>query len=840
MRDALQFRILISIRDGQMQGLDETDREAIQSIVASNKQLFTTINSQTEKIMERQDADSSLASTRHNEVLHAITKQKIRKYSVKDVARTISESLNFTRKDDRYDDIVAAHNETFNWALDGRTNDSISWPSLADWLRQDGGVYWISGKAGSGKSTLMKYLYQDPRVMEALNVWAGDDPLIVVDYYFWNSGAEIQRSQEGLFRSLLWQVLDQNISLASTLFPELFVPHSEWDGFPTFHQLRRAFGRLTSQSLTSTKIAIVIDGLDEFDARRVTMTELGDMLINATKGGNIKALLSSRPLTPFTDCFKDHPQLELHQLTHDDITRYVYDCLSVHPQMVHLTATYKDETKALVEEIVSSASGVFLWVKLVVRSLLEGLQNGDQIEDLQLRLRDLPQDIEALFTRMLSDVPTSYKSQAACIFDILRCNNQGQKRTQISLRKTERPLTAIALSYAEAKIEEVLGAKISPLSNEELEQRENTTERRLRSRCAGLLELRTRGKYERQEASMVESRDRKEVVYLHRTVADFLHKKEVWDEITSHAKILRFCGSLAVLQSLVMEVKKVKLAHNILWDLFYNTMIFAQLAKADTRTSCRQLLDELDRTMKTHIPDFRRSWKARGDQNTTWCQLYTEDYQRPTPWYENFMSLSIRFGLILYVQDSIRERGRDCLVKHGRPLLDYACAPEPTSRNWPTYNDPKLVQILLENGADPNAKFDGSSAWQNCLYSETINPVKWISILKLLLLHGADADACIRGRHDRQTALNVMQRCFDELLAGDTQATEQALERFNTHETQQNFGAASAETLAQLKLDIIELKGLLTKRGTGDQDRGAGNRPGITLFIKRLFRRGNK
>jgi hypothetical protein len=289
-----------------------------------------------------------------------------------------------------------------------------------------------------------------------------------------------------------------------------------------------------------------------------------------------------------------------------------------------------------------------------------------------------------------------------------------------------------------------------------------------------------------------------------------------------------------------MEVKKVKLAHNILWDLFYNTMIFAQLAKADTRTSCRQLLDELNRTMKTHIPDFRRSWKARGDQNTTWCQLYTEDYQRPTPWYENFMSLSIRFGLILYIQDSIRERGRGCLVKHGRPLLDYACAPEPTSRNWPTYNDPKLVQILLENGADPNAKFDGSSAWQNCLYSETINPVKWISILKLLLLHGADADACIRGRHDRQTALNVMQRCFDELLAGDAQATEQVLERFNTHETQQNFGAASAETLAQLKLDIIELKGLLTKRGTGDQDRGAGNRPGITLFIKRLFRRGNK
>jgi hypothetical protein len=250
--------------------------------------------------------------------------------------------------------------------------------------------------------------------MEALNLWAGDDRLIVADFYFWKSGAEIQRSQEGLFRSLLWQVLNQNMSLASTLFAELYLPHAEWDEFPTFHQLRRAFGRLTSDSLTSTRIAIVIDGLDEFDAQRFTMTELGEMFITATKVGNIKALLSSRPLTAFTDCFASQPQLELQQLTHDDITTYVFDSLSVHPQMVYLTATYEDQTKALVEEIVSSASGVFLWVKLVVKSLLDGLQNGDQIEDLQIRLRSLPRDLEALFTHMLvTCLPRTRRKQHA-------------------------------------------------------------------------------------------------------------------------------------------------------------------------------------------------------------------------------------------------------------------------------------------------------------------------------------------------------------------------------------------------------------------------------------------
>jgi hypothetical protein len=283
------------------------------------------------------------------------------------------------------------------------------------------------------------------------------------------------------------------------------------------------------------------------------MTELGEMMITATK-----ALLSSRPLTAFTDCFAGQPQLELQQLTHDDITKYVSESLSEHPQMVYLTASYNEETKALVEEIVSSASGVFLWVKLVVKSLLKGLQNGDQIEDLRLRLRALPRDLEALFAHMLNDVPTSYKSQAARIFQILRCNDDYHKAFG-SFRKQERPLSAVRLSYAEGKIEDVIDADVLPLSNEELKRREDTTERRLRSRCAGLLELRTRGKSHQGETNLVEERDGKDVVYLHRTVGDFLHRREAWDEVLGHTEGLDFHASLPVLRSLVMEVKMLNL-----------------------------------------------------------------------------------------------------------------------------------------------------------------------------------------------------------------------------------------------------------------------------------------
>lgn len=808
------------------------------------------MTSHTEDIMRQQAADNSLASTRHNEVLRAIANQKSEKYSVQDVTRKITDSLHFARKDDRYDDIVAAHKETFKWALEDNPEDSTSWPSLTDWLRQDSGVYWISGKAGSGKSTLMKYIYQDPRFVEALNLWAGEDRLIVAVFYFWASGAEIQRSQEGLFRSLLWQVLDQNISLASTLFAEQYLPHAEWDDFPTFNQLRRAFGRLTSHPLPSTKIAIVIDGLDEFDARLISMTDLGELFITATESGSIKALVSSRPLTAFTDCFTGQPQLELQQLTRGDITAYVYDCLSAHPQMVYLTATHKEETKSLVEEIVSSASGVFLWVKLVVKSLLEGLQNGDQIEDLQSRLRILPRDLEALFTHMWNNVPTSYKSQAACIFQILRCHNEGHQQAEMLGGKSDRLLSAVRLSFAEAKTKEIIDASIFPLSNEELAQRESTIERRLRSRCAGLLELRTRGRPQQEETSQVEQKERKDVVFLHRTVADFLYKEEVWKELVSHAKGSDFQASRAVLQSLAMELKTVNLGRQtptdrkVPWELVNDAMLFARLTEVETRTSCRKLLDEVDRAMTTYFPDVTGSWKEGVYKGATWCDTFEEDYNRAAPWHDNFMSLNVRFGMTLYVRDTIQKKGKQCLVKPGRPLLDYACRPEPKWSNWSAYSDPDLVQLLLLNGADPNLKFNGFSAWQNCLYTETTNPVKWIALLKLLLLHGADANACIQGRKKgSQTALIAIQQCFDEFLAGDAEATEKLIWRFQPRSARSIERTVSAETLAQLKLDVIEVKDLLMKGGNRNiyENRTLriyGDR--LALLVKRFLRKGSK
>lgn len=74
----------------------------------------------------------------------------------------------FRRIDDRRENITTAHSNTLQWALYPKGED-FPWHDLSAWLRSGSGIYWISGKAGSGKSTLMKHLYLENRVRDLLS-----------------------------------------------------------------------------------------------------------------------------------------------------------------------------------------------------------------------------------------------------------------------------------------------------------------------------------------------------------------------------------------------------------------------------------------------------------------------------------------------------------------------------------------------------------------------------------------------------------------------------------------------------------------------------------------------
>ncbi len=98
-----------------------------------------------------------------------------------------------------------------NWNVDEAK--APLWDDFSVWLKSGEGLYWINGKAGSGKSTLMNYICQDGRRLEYLKEWSLNRQLLTPSYFFWAAGSRQQKSIDGLLRSLIYQML--------TKYPEL-------------------------------------------------------------------------------------------------------------------------------------------------------------------------------------------------------------------------------------------------------------------------------------------------------------------------------------------------------------------------------------------------------------------------------------------------------------------------------------------------------------------------------------------------------------------------------------------------------------------------------------------
>ena len=129
-------------------------------------------------------------------------------------------ALYFKEFDTRHGHVTIAHVETIGWILDAHIISSSveDQGKFREWLHSGvfkKNVFWISGKPGADKSTLMKYI----ALQGELQSWGGAVP-IIIEFYFWRHGASLQRSSNGLLRSLLYQVLKAHPVLLHNAFPK--------------------------------------------------------------------------------------------------------------------------------------------------------------------------------------------------------------------------------------------------------------------------------------------------------------------------------------------------------------------------------------------------------------------------------------------------------------------------------------------------------------------------------------------------------------------------------------------------------------------------------------------
>ncbi|KAH7386710.1 hypothetical protein DE146DRAFT_179430 [Phaeosphaeria sp. MPI-PUGE-AT-0046c] len=178
-------------------------------------------------------------------------------------------------------------------------------------------------------------------------------------------------------------------------------------------ELCRILDRLRSD--TSRRFFFLIDGLDEFEGKPSQILRF----VFDTARFNVKLCVASRPWSAFEDAFEQRPSLLLQDLTRKDIFAYVASQFEDNNHFKQLQVYDHGAASALLQNVVVKASGVFLWVHVVVQSLLEGLQNSDRLSDLHSRLDALPGDLEALFNNLLDRLSSDYFRQACEILRLL-------------------------------------------------------------------------------------------------------------------------------------------------------------------------------------------------------------------------------------------------------------------------------------------------------------------------------------------------------------------------------------------------------------------------------------
>ncbi|KAE8447855.1 hypothetical protein EG329_010084 [Mollisiaceae sp. DMI_Dod_QoI] len=728
MQDQLALHLLAIMNDKQsrlvstLQDLAEQCR--FNEINTSNKidQLSAQICQALERV-EYTRAGRSNLFVNVSSLCQSLTEETAR---VAATQRLLS-SLYFKSIKVRQAAIKEAHVRTLEWIFDDDTECPHPHSSFLRWMQSGNGIFWITGKAGSGKSTLMKYLCSSEKTHGALQSWAGAGKLVMPSYFFWSAGNTMQKSQEGLLQSLLYQILKECEDLAPTICP------ARWAGGLkssflepwSYEELSEALDSLAKLGQLSTKFCFFVDGLDEYDGEHV---EIIKTLKNFASSSSIKLCVSSRPWNVFEKAFGgSNPQkMLLQDFTREDIKRYVENTLEEDDRFVKLMeqdTRYKD----LIDEIVIRAEGVFLWVYLVVRSLLRGLTNEDDIETLQLRLHKLPADLEQYFNQMLTTIEDVYQEQTAQIF-------------QITVH-ARAPLSTLAFYFLEKEKTEpdhAVDAKIGPIPDSEVIAISNKMRTHLNARCKDLIEVNTN--YAEQVYML-----RYQVDFLHRTVRDFLMTQDMQKLFQSRVAP-KFDPRVSLCRIMLAQVKALKAmgfggysaCKESVKEMFY----YAREVEIHNGISEVALLEELDRALQHTEVDKKTTSASQG----IWLQQGSA----------RFLAMATEAGLHLYVGHKIDSKS-ELLLKSPEPLLGLACGLHPSGQSLrmdrvsygETGIDIDMVHALIDRGADPNGRTqspDSRTVWEAFLrhcyahrYEYTRDPPKQIfQTAEMFILHGAD------------------------------------------------------------------------------------------------------
>jgi hypothetical protein len=336
-------------------------------------------------------------------------------------------SLDSSATKARLKNVATSHSETLQWLFDTNVVDFSSW--LQDPDSSSSPIYWIQGKPGSGKSTLMKFAMMDPRLSDLLQT-SEHLPYVISGFFFHDRGTMVQKSMTGMLQELLYSVLVKNPALRQFVNPiYLALVDTQKTKLPTWNveSLQEGFETIIRQRQFKTRLCLFLDALDEHHGDNDHLVSLVKKLVTLADGEvvKIKLCLASRPWDTFVMNFSQCPGFKIQDHTYHDIRAYTLS------EFQHsLPACIKDSSaenarsaklEALALQVTEKAHGVFIWVRIVVEEITKGLKARTPLFVLEEMLAKMPEELKDLYEHTLERIEPGHAEEAFVMLQIALC-----------------------------------------------------------------------------------------------------------------------------------------------------------------------------------------------------------------------------------------------------------------------------------------------------------------------------------------------------------------------------------------------------------------------------------
>lgn len=419
------------------QHLDNQDTEILAALKAGNSDLFKKL------IESDRHTDNTLLNlqnsvrTGNDKITQKIDSlsQKVLDMTKPDLKTAFVNSLFFLDHERREKDLSGPSPKTFEWIFnrDGVANlelwGQVKWPSFPQWLENTDSSqqYWLSGKAGCGKSTLMAHVIRDDmafnRTKGHLKKWHGTKSLHVLKFFLFRPGRERQAGLTSLLQSLLYQLVT-SIPIMQEILMANFLPSGCGIRIPTWPVTKlKAMLVSALDAAEDCCFLIFIDGADEFEdfqharGEIAHATDLVDFFFDIQQPGNVKLCISSRPELRIANVHPSFLEAKLADLNHDDIRRFVDERM----QAMTAISEYQHRDN-LAWQIARRADGIFLWAAFAVTQISKACRDGygNDYSELMKRLDDMGKDLNDAISQMLRSIERPYRPALAFYLQALK------------------------------------------------------------------------------------------------------------------------------------------------------------------------------------------------------------------------------------------------------------------------------------------------------------------------------------------------------------------------------------------------------------------------------------